>query len=187
MKRKILRIGIPSLSVIIIILMIWAPGLIKNYVVNNSPELIGRKIALGKLKYNYFTSTVRAYDFKLFEANGRDEFISFDTLILNLEPLKYFQDVKAIEQLYIKGLTARVIMKDSTFNFDDLLEFHSKEDSVSVEAPLETDEFKYAISNIEFKKSNFYFDNRNVELRIFNYWGMVSFQQTLFIPLMVLN
>ena len=35
-------------------------------------------------------------------------------------------------------------------------EFHSKEDSVSVEAPLETDEFKYAISNIEFKKSNFY-------------------------------
>ncbi len=163
MKRKILRIGIPSLSFIIIILMIWAPGLIKNYVVKNSPELLGRQIALGKLKYNYFTSTLKAYNFKLFEANGQDEFISFDTLILNLEPIKYFQDVKAIEQFYIKGLTSRVIMKDSTFNFDDLIEFHSKEDSVSVEAPLEKDAFKYAISNIEFRESNFYFDNRNVD------------------------
>ncbi len=103
MKSKKLKFGLVALLLVLIVMMVLAPGLIKNYVVINSPELIGRQIALEKLKYNYFTSTAKAYDFKMYEANGTDEFITFDTLIINLEPLKYFQDIKAIEQFYIKG------------------------------------------------------------------------------------
>jgi hypothetical protein len=143
--------------------MILAPSLIKNYVVKNSPELIGRQISLDKLTYNYFTSTASAYNFKMYESNGKDDFISFDTLIIDLEPLKYFQDIKEIEQFYVKGLTVSIIMQDSTFNFDDLIEFHSSEDSTALSDDPANDVFKYAISNIALKKSNFYFDNRNVD------------------------
>ena len=140
-----------------------APNLIKNYIIKHSPELIGRQIALDQLKYNYFTSTLKAYDFKLLESNNLDQFISFDTLIINFEPLKYLNRKIEIEQFYIKGLTTRVIMKDSIFNFDDLLKFYSSSDSIGVTEKSEKEEFKYGVSNIEFKESNFYFDNRNVD------------------------
>ena len=156
--KKKLKITLLSITVLVMLFMIFAPIVIKNYAINNSKELLGRQIDIGKLKYNYFTSTVRAYDFKLFEANETDVFVSFDTLILNLEPLKYLQSKIEIEQFLISGLTSRVIMQDSSFNFDDLMAFHATKDTLSEpEEPL-----KYAISNIDFKHSNFYFDNRNV-------------------------
>ena len=54
----------------------------------------------------------------------------------------------------------RTVMQDSTFNFDDLIAFHSiTEDSISIE---NQEPFKYSISNIELKESNFFFDNKNV-------------------------
>jgi hypothetical protein len=145
---------------IIILFLAFLPGLIKDYAINNSKELIGRKIDIGKLKYNYFSSTVKVYDFKLFEQNEQDHFTTFDTLILNLEPIKLFIDKIEIEQFYLKGLMVKTVMKDSTFSFDDLIVFHSKPiDSLATEEP---ELFKYSISNIELKESNFYFDNQNV-------------------------
>jgi len=163
MKSKQLRITLLIFLGTILIMMALAPRLIKNYVVKNSPELIGRQISLEKLKFNFFTSTAKAYQFKIYEANGVDEFISFDTLIVNLEPLKYFQDMIVIEQFYLKGLTTNLIMQDSSFNFDDLIKFHSVKDSSAIIETADTSVFKYAVSNIELRESNVYFDNRNVD------------------------
>ena len=73
---------------LLVIFMILAPSLVKRYIVNNSEELIGRKTEISSLKYNYFTSVIKVYDFKLFEKNDTEVFASVDTLILNLEPLK---------------------------------------------------------------------------------------------------
>ncbi len=147
---------------IIFLLLAFLPTFIKNYAINNSKELLGRQIDIGKFKYNYFSSTAKVYDFKLFEENTKDVFVSFDTLIINLEPLKYFQDNISIEQFYVKGLTSTVIMQDSTFNFDDLIAFHASSDTITTPVSAEENVLKYAISNIELKESNFYFDNKNV-------------------------
>jgi hypothetical protein len=158
--KKKLKITLISLVAIIIIIMLITPTLIKNHIINNSKELAGRQIDIGKLKYNYFTSTVNVYDFKMFEQNGTDHFTTFDTLILDLEPLKLFQDKIEIEQIYLRGLMVKTIMKDLSFNFDDLITFHNTPDTIidkTKEAP-----FKFGISNIELKDANIYFDNQNV-------------------------
>jgi hypothetical protein len=145
---------------IIILFLAFLPGLVKDYAIENSKELIGRKIDIGTLKYNYFSSTVKVYDFKLFEQNEQDYFTTFDTLILNLEPIKLIIAKIEIEQFYLKGLIVKTVMKDSTFSFDDLIAFHSEPvDTLNTEEP---EPFKYSISNIELKDSNFYFDNKNV-------------------------
>jgi len=156
-KKKKILIGFVLL---IVIALIFLPTIIKNYTINNSKELIGRQVDIGKLKYNYFSSTVRVYDFKMFENNDKEHFTTIDTLILNLEPLQLFKDKIEIEQLYLKGLMVKTVMQDSTFNFDDLIAFHSEpEDSLNIE---DQEPFKYSISNIEVKDSNFFFDNKNV-------------------------
>lgn len=152
------KIGIGILALVVIILF-FLPTLVKNYSVNNSKELVGRQIDIGTLKYNYFTSTVKVFDFKMFEKNEQDEFTTFDTLIINLEPLKFLSNEKVIEQFYLQGLMVKTIMKDSIFNFDDLIAFHATESDTLSD---ESEAFKYFISNIELKDANFYFDNQNV-------------------------
>ena len=157
-KGKKILIGV---FLVIILFLFFLPNIIKNYAVNNSKELIGRKIDIGKLKYNYFSSTVKVYDFKMFESNDKDEFTTLDTLIVNLEPLQLFKAEIEIEELYMRGLMAKIIMKDSTFNFDDLVTFYSQpEDSLNTDV---SETYKFSISNIELKKSNFYFDDKNVD------------------------
>jgi len=88
-NRKKILIG---LALTILLIMFFLPTFIKYYAVNNSKELISRNIDIGRLKYNYLTSTVKVYDVKIFESNDKDDFITLETLILKLEPLHLFKD-----------------------------------------------------------------------------------------------
>jgi hypothetical protein len=158
--KKKLKITLISLIAIVMVTMLITPTLIKNYIINNSIELSGRKIDIANLKYNYFTSTVKVYDFKMFEENGTDHFTTFDTLVIDLEPLKLIQDKIEIEQIYLHGLMVKTVMKDSSFNFDDLVAFHNTQDTI--DAKNEKAPLKFGISKIELKDANIYFDNQNV-------------------------
>ncbi|TFG76883.1 MAG: DUF748 domain-containing protein [Flavobacteriales bacterium] len=158
MSRKIKILT--GITITLISILFFLPTVLKNYVVKNSKELIGRQIEIGKLKYNYFTSTTKVYGFKMYEQNEKDEFTTFDTLIVNIEPYRFLLNEKVVEQFYIKGLMVNTILKDSVFNFDDLIAFHSQETDTTTETESET--FKYDISNIELKDANFYFENSNV-------------------------
>jgi len=158
-NRKKLKTTLIGVLIIIVIIMMITPLILKNYAINNSKELVGRQIEIGTLKYNYFTSTVKVFDFKMFEKNEQDKFTTFDTLIVNLEPYRLLFNEKVVEQFYLQGLMVKTTMKDSIFNFDDLIAFNSQESDTIVE---ESETFKYDISNIELKDAHFVFDNQNV-------------------------
>ena len=157
-KKNIMYRSFYLLIGLILLLLFIAPGIIKNYTIHNSKELLGRQIDIGKIKYNYFSSTLKVYDFKMFEKNDTDAFTTFDTLILNIEPYRFVLNQKVVEQFYVKGLMVKTVMKDAVFNFDDLIAFHSS-DSITDNEP---ESFKYEISNIELKDASFYFDNQVV-------------------------
>ena len=161
MKKKLLKIFL-ILSGVTLIILILLPDFVKRYAIKHSKELVGRQININKLKYNYFTSTVKVYDFKMLEENEQENFIDFDTLVVDLEPLQLFNDKIEIEDFYLKGLDVQVIMKDSVFNFDDLIDFHSaSEDSISQNT--ETPPFKFSVSNINIEESDFRFNNQDIE------------------------
>lgn len=156
-KRKILKYTGIGLLVLIVLTLIFLPVLVKNYAIKNSKELLGRQIDIGKLKFNYFTSTATVYDFKMYEANDQDIFTSFDTLIVNTVPYKYIGNVKALDQFYLQGLVVNIAKDGDQYNFDDLIAFHTAEDSTSRE-PEEEEDFKYYLENLELKTGalNFY-------------------------------
>ena len=161
MKNKTLK-TLLVIAGIIVIIIILLPGIAKRYVINHSKELAGRQIHLEKLKVNYFTGTIKAIDFRMLEKNERENFIVFDTLIINLEPLQLFRDKIEIEEFYLKGLDVKVSMKDSIFNYDDLIAFHSvDEDSINQKG--EDNPLKYSISNLELKDASFHFNDQNIK------------------------
>ena len=176
-QKKYWIIG--TFLILLLITLLLLPTLIKNYTTKNSKELFGRQINVEKLNYNYFTSTAKIIDFKMLESNDSDTFISFDTLIVNLEPFRLLFGEKNVEQFYVKGLDVNIKMRDSSFNFDDLIAFYSK--SADTVNETEEDAFKYDLSKLELKEANFYFDDQNVgkETHIENF--------SFFIPQIVWN
>ena len=97
----------------------------------------------------------------MFEPDDKEVFVSFDTLMIDAEPYRYFRNNLVIEQFYLKGLKAKVIQNDSIFNFDDLVAFFTQKDTV----PKDTTASKplhFQVSNIELKGAEFIYDNRTI-------------------------
>ena len=161
-KRKILKYTGIGLLVLIILTLIFLPTFVKNYAINNSKELLGRQIDIGKLKFNYFSSTATVYDFKMFEANDTDVFTSFDTLIVNTVPYKYISNIKALDRFYLQGLTVNVIKNGEAYNFDDLVAFHTAADSTAQESEPE-EVFKYILEDLALKDGAFNYYDAQVE------------------------
>ena len=82
--------------------MLFSPVIAKNYIIKNSKELLGRQVQIEKLRINYFTGTVKVFDFQMLEANDKDVFASFDTLVVDMEPYGYFKDHFVMENFYLQ-------------------------------------------------------------------------------------
>ncbi len=162
MKKKILFLTLGFFILLIAVSLLLLPGIARRYAIKHSKELVGRQIELTSLRVNYFTAKILMTDFILFEADGQDEFVSFDTLLIRLKPFKLLKDEFVMDRFYISGLTAKVIQYDSTFNFDDLVAFHSSEGDTAITDTASSASFKFHLSNIEFKHSQLEFDNRSL-------------------------
>lgn len=158
MKRKnFIKLGLLSFAFLLILTLTLAPGIIKKVAINKSKELVGRQLTLKKLKINYFSSTLRIIDFELFELDEQEAFVSFDTLLINLAPLRLIRKEKVIERLYVKGLEVQVIQEDSLFNFTDLVEFHQSEPDSSQSEP-----FRYAFYSLEMKDAQISYTDASI-------------------------
>lgn len=164
------KIGLLAVAVIVFLVLSLAPGVVKRVAVKKSKELIGRQISLEKLKINYFSSTIRLIDFKLFEADEKELFVSFDTLLVNLAPLRLIKKEKVIEQLYLKGLTTHIIQHDSIYNFTDLLEFHQSGPDTAVNEPAPdtavSDPVHYILSDLEMNEAVFTYTDASIDKTI---------------------
>ena len=170
-KETKFTLGIIFLSVLVIIWVL--PIVVESVLEKNAKEWVGRNISIEDIDINLFTGTVKLFDFDLYEENGEESFVSFDTLILNSRPYHYFNSKITVQQLHVKNLKTNVIKEnDSVFNFDTLIAFHEspKDSSNTVEGALKTsDILKFSLSNIDFKNSEIIFHDKLIdEIFIFN-------------------
>ena len=159
-RKKILKWMLVSIAALLILGWFLVPLLVKNYAIKNSKEMLGRQIDIERLRFNYFTGNIHMNGFKMFEADESTVFVSFDTLNVNIEHYQFVFNKKVVVQFYLQGLYVHIIQQDSTFNFDDLVAFHSAEEET--EEPQEEEPFKYILSNLELKDAHFVFEDRNL-------------------------
>jgi hypothetical protein len=164
-KKKLLWILAGFLGILILILIIL-PEIAKNYAEKHSKKYIGRKFTIEKVRLNYFTSTLRINGFKLYEADEKEIFASFDELLINIQPLNLLENELVIEQLNLQGLYTNIIQKDSTFNFDDIIAFFNKP-ADSTKSEIETDTtdselLRFRMSDFNLAGAHIIYDDRNV-------------------------
>ncbi|MEN8203160.1 MAG: DUF748 domain-containing protein [Bacteroidota bacterium] len=167
MKKRYWKTGLSIMLAILILALAIAPVIVKRQAIKRSKELIGRQINIEKLKVNYFSSTIRIIDFILYEADEEESFVTFDTLLVNLAPLRLIRKDMVIQKLYLKGLTAHIWQQDSLYNFTDLLEYHQSEPDTLYSDTIESEPLHYIFSNLELNKARFSYTDSSIDKTIY--------------------
>jgi hypothetical protein len=133
-----------------VVVLFAVPRAGKWYIVRHSKELIGRNLEINKIRFNYFTGTLRIHDLKLFEADGETVFLSFRRLKVNIDYLPLFKNEFFVKYITLDDPYVEVLQDGSRFNFDDLTASSDtaevKKDTVP-SAPT-----KYIINNISIAR-----------------------------------
>ncbi len=162
--KKITLIGFSVFSFVLIVAMILAPGLATNYINKHGKELAGRTIHIDKTEFNYFTSTLNVIGFKFFEKDDSTVFMQFDTLMVNLKPLKLLNDEFYIEQLQLINPSGIIIQNDILFNFSDLMKFYNSDSVETVEPDtIPGKSYKLNLNLLEMKNGLFNYTDKTIQ------------------------
>jgi hypothetical protein len=162
MKKKILILVAGILLALIILAMILTPPLARWYINKNGKELVGRRISLDKIRINYATFTLRVIGFKLFEKNDSTVFTRFDTLLVDLQPLKLIRSELDVKRLWLVNPVTRISKRDTVFNFTDILEFFSSSDTIPDSTTSTDSQFKYKLADIRLKEGHLSYTDEDI-------------------------
>jgi hypothetical protein len=172
MKLSKGKIGIALLFVVLFLFLLMLSSIVKYWVNKNSEQLIGRKIEISQLHFNYAKVSARVEGFTLYELDKKSSFISFDELYVNVNPWKLLSGEYSISEIYLDGLNVSVTNKFDKFNFDDLIEENASQQTDTLNVDKEKQDLKFSIQNIKFKNGHVnYFDfekNNRLDLKDIN-------------------
>ena len=186
-KRYIALIVIAALIVIIFAALKVAPGIAKNYIVDHSQELIGRKMKIENVEFSPFSFTVTVDDFAIYEPDGTTPFVAFEKFRINVNPSHLIKKEISVSEIYLKGLYTRVAQRGDKFNFSDILDKFAADSTADSTAKEEAAKespasdstqalnldptealggFNIAIENIALEKGNIIYEDLKVGSKI---------------------
>nr|WP_320120093.1 DUF748 domain-containing protein [uncultured Marinifilum sp.] len=161
-----------SFITVLVLFFFFLSSIVKCYIERNSIELIGRKLEVADLHFNYAKVSARVNGFKLFEQNSKKEFLSFNELYVNISPWKLISGEYSISQIYLDGLNISIEQSSNGFNFDDLLGVKNNQTVDSTDLNKEEASLKFSIHDIKFKNGYIAYHDKlksnNLELNKIN-------------------
>lgn len=157
-----IRFFVPAIFILFILVLTILPYVAKYYINEHGVEYSGRKMSVNQIRINYFTTVVRIIDFKMLEADGIKPFVTFDTLLVDIDPLHLFSSELVIEKIRLVKPEVTIIRDDTVFNFDDIVTFfHSKSQDHAVGEP--SNPFKYIVKNTTWEKGKLTFRDKGFD------------------------
>ncbi|WP_340113692.1 DUF748 domain-containing protein [Maribellus mangrovi] len=161
-RKKVLLISVAMLALLLIIALALAPKIVRNCLNKNGAEISGRTLSIEKIRYNYFTSSLRVYNAKMYEQNGTDIFVGFDSLLVNLKPLRLLKHEFHVQQFQVVNPNTRILQNDTIFNFTDLIEFFDTEEHAEKDTT-KSRSYKLNLNQIEIKKGQLSYTDQQLD------------------------
>lgn len=160
-----------SIFLVLAIFLFFLSSMVKNWLTKNSEELIGRKLDIAELHFDYWHIAVKAKEVRLHEANRIDNFLSFSELYINFSPWKLLGNEYSFSEIRLDNLQINIEKNGDRFNFNDLI---PPDDSTNVPEPEEqTKEIKFSIYNLNINNGELSFHdvplNNKIELKKLNF------------------
>jgi len=164
MKKKIYIV----LFVVWVIFLIQLPSIVKNIAVNRLEETIGRKVSSKKFRYNYLRNILSIEDLKIYEEDGENIFVKFDSFDVNIDILPLLKRKFYIENLNLINPTFRLKYDDGIANFDSILKkIDSGNEKVKTEIEKDSKGSSFIksieLKNITIDNFTFHYNNKVVK------------------------
>jgi hypothetical protein len=150
MKKRYYLLG--AFAILLASLLFFLSSIVKNWAVKNSDELLGRKMAISDLHFNYLKVAVRATEVAIYETNDVDSFISFRELYVDFSPWKLLNKEYSFSKISLDGLYANIVQNDTLFNFGDLVP--TDDSTAVVEQEQDGTGIKFSIYNFSLTNGN---------------------------------
>lgn len=131
---KIILIVVLSIVILLTLLSLLISPVATNYLNKHGHDLLGRELQVNKVKANLFTGSVVIRDLKLYEDNGADLFISFDTLDVRLRLLRLVVKDLYFSHITLAGPNINIEHSQDGFNFKSIID-HFKTDDDDDDSP----------------------------------------------------
>ncbi|MGZ2369143.1 DUF748 domain-containing protein [Ancylomarina sp. YFZ004] len=145
--KKILISVLTFLFILFFFLSFFLSSLVKHWAVNNSEDLIGRKVMISELHFNYAQAKIQIKGFKLLEENPKRLFIVFEELLFNFSPYQLLKREYAFSNIYLDGLKVFVVHNSIGFNFDDII----RKRDFGLDETNKKKLVKFSLEDIQFK------------------------------------
>lgn len=146
------------------LLLFFLSTIVRIWLVRNSEDIIGRKIELEELHFNYLRCSVSAGKFVMYESNKTDTFVSFDNLYINFAPWHLLRNEYAFTEITLKKPDISIINSEKGFNFDDL--FRSSDTTKKEESPEESpDTVRFLVRNLNIIDGNIHYTDKTSDNR----------------------
>ena len=105
-----------------------APPIVKHVLQNQLRERLGREASLDRVTINPYTLQVSLKGLRLYEADGKAVFVSFDELDADGSAASAWRWAPVIDELTLSGLHVRIVRTpDSRYNATDIVERLARE------------------------------------------------------------
>jgi hypothetical protein len=133
----------------VVIILFTIPRAGRLYIVKHSPELVGRRLDIKKIRINYFTGTLSVYGVKLYESDSKTVFLSLNLFRINLDYLPLFKNEIFVKYVSLDDPFIQVLQNGDKFNFSDLT---ATDTTVTVKDTIPSAPTKYIINNIQINR-----------------------------------
>ncbi len=108
-----------------------APPIAQSVAQKQLGALLGRRVAIGRVRINPFALSLAVEDFQIFEADQTTPFVGFRRLYVNAQLSSVFRRAPVIKEVSLEGLRVRVVREKATdeefadiasaYNFSDIV------------------------------------------------------------------
>lgn len=147
-----------------VVFMIQLPSIVKNIAVNKLEKTIGRKVSSGDFRYNYIRNILSIEDLKIYEDDGENIFVKFDSFNVNMDIIPLLKRKFYIKELTLVNPNFTLKYNDGIANFDSIVKKLSSDDK-GVKSENETNHYIKSIEleNITIDNFTFYYNDKVVQ------------------------
>lgn len=154
---KITLIVLGSIIGLLVLVTLLISPIATSYINKNGESLVGRKIAVDKLKVNVWGGHVAIHNLKLYEEDGEKTFVAFDTLDVKAKLLKLLSHEVYLKHITLAGLDVNVWQKGTEFNFTSLIDHFASNDTIEEEKDTTASDWKMSFYNIRLSHGKVYY------------------------------
>ncbi|HTO43301.1 MAG TPA: DUF748 domain-containing protein [Burkholderiales bacterium] len=166
LAKKLLKVALWVVGILALLSLLGffaVPPIAKHLLVKNLTELLGRQVAIREIKFNPFTLAVTLRGFSVAEPGGREVFVSFEELFVDLQAESVIRRGPILREIRLEQPYVHIVHRGSGgYNFSDLVtKFQGTDQKAALaQPPKKSEPLRFSLNNIQVTGGKVVFDDQ---------------------------